>query len=102
VLLHSCPRIIYGVSLANNTMAYLRGETNEPEYSFQPQDHEMGTRCIVDCWLDRWLRPRSQRPESLGKLTEFSKQDVLLSKELERVARSPRPFAGEMVSASQH
>ena len=62
----------------------------------------MGTRCIVDFWLDRWLRPRSQRAESLGKLTEFSKQDVLLSKELEGVARSPRPFAGEIVSAGQH
>lgn len=102
VLRHSCPRIIYGVSLASNTMPYLRGESNEPQYYFQPQDHETGTGSIVDFWLDRWLRPRSQRPESLGKLMEFSKQDVLLSKELEGVARSSPPFSGEMVSASQH
>jgi hypothetical protein len=102
VLRHSCPRIIYGVSLARNTMAYLRGENNAPEYYFQPKDHETGTRSIVDFWLDRWLRPRSQRPESLAKLTEFSKQDVLLSKEFDRAARMPRPLAAEMVSASQY
>ena len=102
VLRHSCPRIIYGVSLARNTIAYLRGENDTPEYYFQPRDYETGTSCIVDFWLDRWLRPRSQRPESLAKLAEFCKQDVLLSNELERATRTPRLIAGEMASASQH
>jgi hypothetical protein len=102
VLRHSCPRIIYCVSLATNSIGYLREEVSVPEYYFQPQQPEEGTREIVDYWLERWLRPRSQRPESLAKLTEFSKRDVLLSNELDRAAQTLHPFTGEMVSAGQH
>ena len=102
VLRHSCPRIIYGVSLAANTVSYLRGETSIPKYYFRAKQYKKGTREIVDHWLQRWLSPRSKRPESLGKLTTFSKQDVLLSNELERVARWSHSDTGEMASAGYY
>jgi hypothetical protein len=102
VLRHSCPRIIYGVSLATNTIPYLRGEASTPEYYFQPQDHEEGTREIVDYWLTRWLRQRSQRPESLAKLVDFSKTELLLSNELRHAQRITGPLTGERINDNQH
>jgi len=102
VLYHSCPRIIYGVSLAANTIAYLRGETSSPDYYFRPQRHKKGTREIVDYWLERWLLARSKRPESLTKLADFSKDEVLLSNELQRAEHASRSFGREMVNASQY
>ena len=34
VLKHNCPRLIYGVRLAENAFEYLRGEVDEPTYVF--------------------------------------------------------------------
>jgi hypothetical protein len=78
VLKHSCPRIIYGVSLARNGFEYLRGESDHPQFYFRPKDYRKGTRQIADHWLNRWLRPRSKRPETLSSLRQFSKDDMLI------------------------
>ena len=104
VLRHSCPRLIYGVSLAQNTVEYLRGEATEPDYYFDPAESEKGTREIANYWLQRWLRPRSQRSETLWKLMQFSKNEILLSSELKCIGACGainQPM-GELLSASQH
>lgn len=90
VLRHDCPRLIYGVKLAKNAFEYLRGEQKEPEYYFSRVETKEGTDFIVDHWLERWLRNRSKRGESIHKVRHFSKLGVTLSHtvgaDLERAA----------------
>ena len=81
VLKHNCPRLIYGVRLALNAFEYLRGEAAKPDYIFSPQQSKHGTDAIVDHWLLRWLRPRSQREESLAKIEALSREDLRVSRE---------------------
>jgi hypothetical protein len=82
VLRHNCPRLIYGVQLASNAFEYLRGEASEPDYVFPPEKYREGTEAIVNHWLNRWLLPRSRRPESLEKLEQFDRDELRLSREL--------------------
>ena len=60
VLKHSCPRLIYGIQLARNAFAYLRGEETTPKYFFPPKHYQAGTKNIADAWLIRWFLPRSE------------------------------------------
>lgn len=82
VLKHSCPRIIYGLSLAANAFPYLRGEEDAPQYYFSLIDSYQQTAAIANFWLQRWLWPRFHRSESLRKTEMFCKRDILLSNEL--------------------
>jgi hypothetical protein len=82
VLKHSCPRIIYGVKLARNTLEYLRGEAQRPEYLFSHRRFREGTDEIIDFWLKRWLVPRARRSESLQRVSAFLKEDILVGREL--------------------
>jgi hypothetical protein len=81
VLKHSCPRIIYGVTLARNAFEYLRGEAGEPEFYFDVASAAEGTAGIVNYWLTRWFEPRRRRSETLAKVAQFSKADVSLTRE---------------------
>ena len=80
VLRHNCPRLIYGIRLAANAYEYLRGEASEPVYVFPPEKSKQGTDSVIDHWIRRWLLPRSQRAESLRRVAEFRKDDLLLSR----------------------
>jgi hypothetical protein len=100
ILKHSCPRIIYGVELASNAIAYLRGEVAVPHFYFDPAQPEKGTVEIADFWLKRWLHPRSKRAETLSRLLQFTKSGVLLSNELKRL--SDHHTYGELLHANQH
>lgn len=100
ILRHSCPRIIYGVQLASNALQFLRGESSEPHYYFDPTDPGQGTTDIANFWLHRWMHPRSRRTETLSKLLQFAKSSILLSSELKRV--SDYLPNGELLHANQH
>ena len=104
VLKHSCPRIIYGVRLARNSIEYLRGETAVPEFYFDPTKPGKATKDIGDFWLSRWLHPRSMRAETISKLLQFSKTDLLLSNELKPATASndTDQSMGELLSAAEH
>jgi Domain of unknown function (DUF4338) len=95
VLKHSCPRIIYGVCLANNAFAYLRGEEDHPDFSFDLKHPAEATEKIADFWLQRWLQPRSQRPETIRKLVQFSPNDLLVSNEFVAAA-APESMSMQM------
>jgi len=81
VLKHNCPRLVYGVRLAQNAFEYLRGETDTPVFILSRRDSKGATRAIVDHWLVRWLLPRSRREESLAKTAALSAEDLRLSRE---------------------
>jgi hypothetical protein len=95
VLKHSCPRIIYGVCLADNALAYLRGEETTPIFSFNLGKQQEETADIADFWLKRWLLPRSQRFETQSHLLQFSKSDSLVSREFLHV--SPQEVVSEQL-----
>jgi hypothetical protein len=94
VLKHSCPRIVYGVDLAKNTREYLRGEAKEPRYIFSPQRFRKGTDEIIGFWTMRWLIPRIKREDSLRKIEAFSKEELLLSREVLEAAVGQEVFSG--------
>jgi hypothetical protein len=59
----------------------------------------------VDHWLARWFEPRRRRSETLAKVAQFSKEDVLLTRELgpevECLAHTQNGN-GDPYSVSQH
>jgi Domain of unknown function (DUF4338) len=95
VLKHSCPRIIYGVCLARNAFQYLRGEEDVPDFNFDLKRPAGATKKIIDFWLQRWLQPRSQRPETRRRLMQFSPNDLLVSNEF-AVPTAPEPMSMQM------
>ncbi len=105
VLKHSCPRIIYGVTLARNAFEYLRGEANEPHFCFDLAKTLEGTIGIADYWLTRWFEPRVRRPETLAKVAQFSKADILLTRESCREGLGvvqTHNVSGRLHSVSEH
>jgi hypothetical protein len=64
LLQHRRRRIVYGVQLIDNLLAYLLGLEADPKYLFRtslPNDVE----AIAEWWRTRWLANRSQSPEVL-------------------------------------
>lgn len=86
VLRHNCPRLVYGVRLAQNAYEYLRGEVSKPKYVFSPNHSEKGTEIITRHWLTRWFLMRTRRSESLEKLARFRPEELQLSRELSAVS----------------
>jgi hypothetical protein len=64
LLQHRRRRIIYGVKLVDNLLAYLIGMESRPKYVFQRSLRNDGD-AISDWWRTRWLAKRSQSPKVL-------------------------------------
>lgn len=81
---HSMQRLVYGVWLAENGRAYLRGETNQPRYvwdeALEPQD---GTELIADFWRTRWLDSRITFAPALAATSAFQPLSLLVSNALD-------------------
>lgn len=58
LLRHHRPRVVYGVRLIKNTVDYLIGATEHPEYIVPPNDGRAATAAIAEWWRERWLRNR--------------------------------------------
>jgi len=75
-------RIIYGVKLADNSLEFLRGETNELDYYF-PLDgnEELYTDKIIWFWKKRWFMKRVHNNEIdiIKRLQKFHKDSILVS-----------------------
>ncbi|MDE2788355.1 MAG: DUF4338 domain-containing protein [Chloroflexota bacterium] len=61
VLRHGVQREIFWFPLAKNTVSYLNGDANIPEYYCQSFDD------LSDWWRNRWLIPRSERGVEWGQ-----------------------------------
>lgn len=82
---HRSQRVVYGVPLGRAAYAYLRGETDDPEYFFDMNSLEKikeGTEHISQFWAVRWLLKRIENPKFLVKISSFNVEDFLLSAEL--------------------
>lgn len=82
LLKHESRRIVYGVDLAENAKAYLRGETDAPAYYCSFDDTDAEQQSIYDYWKERWVSKRIQKPEILDRVAEFNKDEFVLSSEI--------------------
>jgi hypothetical protein len=57
LLQHRRPRIVYGVSLVNNLLAYLLGIDDKPRYLFRRASRD-DIEAITEWWFERWLAAR--------------------------------------------
>jgi hypothetical protein len=84
LLRHESPRIVYGVPLATNALAYLRGETDDPAYVWHMDDIPAEQESIYDHWRHRWVSKRIQDDEILDRVAAFDvREDLLLGPEIE-------------------
>jgi len=92
LLKHESRRIVYGIALAKNARAYLRGETDTPEYYWPFDDVAAEQQSIYDHWRERWLSKRIQQDEILERLRRFDRAEFLLSSEIEFAQRQLSDF----------
>jgi hypothetical protein len=86
-LRHRSQRIVYGVPLGKKTYEFLRGETDDPEYFFDPTSEEEiinVSKYISRYWAKRWLLMRIKKTEIVEKVSSFEIDDLLLSSELQQ------------------
>jgi hypothetical protein len=77
---------VYGIPLGQKTYAFLRGETEDPDYYFDVNSAnavEEGTRYIARYWTTRWLLKRIQKKKYLLHVASFDKETFLLSREFQ-------------------
>ncbi|MCI0564897.1 MAG: DUF4338 domain-containing protein [Chloroflexi bacterium] len=82
---HHSQRIVYGVPLGRKTYAFLRGETDDPEYFFEANSSEKvkeTMQYIAHYWAKHWFLKRINKAELLEQVASFDKSDYLLSNEL--------------------
>jgi hypothetical protein len=85
LLQHGRQRIIYGVSLVRNLLAYLAGLDPQPEYIY-PLNADEDVAQIASWWTERWLSPRARSDEVLTAVAENR-----LSRPVRHGARVPLP-----------
>lgn len=81
-LQHYSPRIVYSMELADNTNAFLRGETSKLNYPFNIEDEQdilAVTQKMIDYWYERWLQKRLTTVDILERLYAFDTNSVLVS-----------------------
>lgn len=73
LLNHSFKRKIYFVPLANNTVEFLNGRAEKPDYCDYPM------KDLVAYWRERWLYNRKRNPEIVRKVLEFHPAKFFIS-----------------------
>lgn len=79
-LRHHSPRLLYAVPLVTNADDIMLGLTRKPKYVLPVSGGSKTTRAIAGYWAHRWLKPRLDRPELLGKLQLIRRDEQLLSR----------------------
>jgi hypothetical protein len=79
ILRHGVKREVFLAPVARNWIAYLRGDTDEPNWYHFDLDG------IADFFARRWAYPRAQRDPSYQ---EFRPDDLRLSRQLEEVSHA--------------
>ena len=70
LLRHGRQRLVYGVSLVENTFEFLVGLDSRPRYLLD-RDHDAEvTQGIIQWWSDRWLRPRINSDDVLRAVAQ--------------------------------
>lgn len=93
LLQHGRHRIVYGISLASNLLAYLLGADDQPQYVF-PVTASDDVDKISVWWMQRWLARRIQAEEVLAEVERHRTERPVL-----HGARVMLPALGEQEDA---
>jgi len=102
-LQHQCRRIIYGVALAKNAQAYLRGEEATPDWYIPAatlDDARTATAAIAQFWSRRWLRVRATNHDVLQRVSLSRPADLLMSIAADRGGSAQAPSGDAAESGS--
>lgn len=102
-LRHHSPRLLYAVPLVSNTDDVMLGLTRKPKYVMPAAGGAKTTKAIADYWTQRWLRPRLDRPDAVGKLRLSRRDDQLLSRvasDLSGSAYADAPLIDEPIATT--
>lgn len=84
---HAMGRLVFGVWLASNGLAYLQGECDKPDYYFDLSERpEDATERIADHWRERWLLSRLNFPEAIERVSSFDSDQLRVSHDLAEVS----------------
>lgn len=83
---HAMSRIVYGAELASNTIDYLLGNAEAPDYYFDTSDYAGETQKIIDYWLNRWVLSRLNYTPIFDRIEAFDKAAFMVSSELQRAS----------------
>jgi hypothetical protein len=67
LLRHGRRRIVYGVTVVNNTREFLLGMEDRPKYMFSSRGPDT-TRKLADWWCERWLSRRIEQDKVLEEV----------------------------------
>lgn len=79
---HAMSRIVYGACLAKNTIDYLLGKAEKPEYYTDIDNYQEGTQKIIDFWTSRWLKSRLNFEPIYQRVRDFNKQKFLVGNQI--------------------
>lgn len=79
---HAMSRIVYGACLAKNTIDYLMGKADKPDYYTDLNDYEAGTQKVIDYWVTRWLGSRLNYEPIYSRIRMFDKQGFLVGNQI--------------------
>jgi hypothetical protein len=68
ILNHRNPRVVYGISLAENFGDVLLGVAGKPEYMYPTSRPAFRSELIGNVWIKRWLQKRVMNPEILAEV----------------------------------
>jgi len=81
-LRHHAPRLLYAVSLAQNTSDVLLGLATLPRYTLKTPRSGDGVQAIASYWRERWMEPRLRRSDVLARLRSLDRDSYLLGREV--------------------
>ena len=83
---HAMSRIVYGAELASNTLNYLLGIDESPNYYFDTNDYAGETQKIINFWLNRWVASRLNYPPVFERVRCFDKEQFMVSTALKKAS----------------
>lgn len=101
IAMHRMTRLVYGMDLAVNTVAYLQGRTNQPDYYFDTAaDPHEATAVISAYWVERWLSKRIRQREVLDRMAKFDHEQIRVGQGLEGASGHYKPIEGEAIAVT--
>ena len=80
---HAMSRIVYGACLASNTLDYLLGKADTPDYYTDIGQYQAGTQKIIDYWRTRWLNSRLNYDPIYQRIRTFDKDSLLVGNQID-------------------
>lgn len=80
---HAMSRIVYGACLASNTVDYLLGKADIPNYYTDIDNYQDETNKIIEYWKDRWLKSRLNYEPIYQRISNFDKKSFLVGNQIE-------------------